>query len=96
MLILNTVGPPTNGPYPTGEVALDSSGNGWYCQTAGTPGTWIGGGASTSITVVSNAVTVPIWATNVKLVNSSDANIAVTLSTTGAIDGQKKLIPHFL
>ncbi len=42
----------------------------------------------TTVTVSSNAGTVPVTCSNAKLTNSSAATITVTLATTNAIDGQ--------
>ena len=43
MLVLNAAGPPTGGPFPTGETAIDSNGASWYCSAGGSPGTWVSG-----------------------------------------------------
>lgn len=39
-------GAPTSGTWATGDTVQDSAGALWLCTTGGTPGTWVGGGAS--------------------------------------------------
>lgn len=50
--VLSTVGSPTTGTYAVGDVVMDSAVNFYRCTSAGTPGTWTGGGNG-----VTNALT---------------------------------------
>lgn len=46
----------------------------------------------TTVTVTSNAGTVPVTASNAKFTNSSAATMTITLATTGASDGQVMIV----
>lgn len=46
----------------------------------------------TATTVAANAGTIPINVGNATFTNSSDANMTITLTTTGALDGQEKTV----
>jgi hypothetical protein len=55
-------GAPTTGTFTVGDVALDLTGYWWFCNTAGTPGSWTqmsaGGGGSVNITSPDSSITV--------------------------------------
>lgn len=50
--LLTTTGSPTTGTYAVGDVVMDSAGSFYRCTSAGTPGSWTGGGNG-----VTNALT---------------------------------------
>jgi hypothetical protein len=50
---------------------------------------------ATALTMVANAVTVPVTVNNVLITNNSSATATITLAVTGAVDGQK-LVLRFL
>jgi hypothetical protein len=83
-------------PYSGGT--LLASGGPSQAQLAGTGtigGTTYSPGSvtpSTTVTVTSNAGTVPITASVAKFVNSSAATMAITMATTGAVDGQSTTV----
>lgn len=45
-------GHPTAGVWVTGQATIDANGVAWYCQTGGTPGTWIQGSSGGAVSSV--------------------------------------------
>lgn len=69
------------------------TGETYRCVVSGggtTAGTWVADTPPThTVTVASNAGTVPVLSSDNKFTNSSAATMAITMATAGAVDGQR-------
>lgn len=84
-----TGGPPASGTWVTNDVVVDDTGAFWICTSGGTSGTWNRPGEAIS-TSTSNSPTIPI---TTQILNWTPTGTATpTITTTGAVDGQKMIV----
>lgn len=97
-------GPPTTGHYGVFDTAVDPNGVLWSCSVAGSAkagGTalFVEGGSvpigAQTVTVTTNAGTIPVTNTVSNFANTSAATMAITMAVTGAVDGQVSIVRVF-
>jgi hypothetical protein len=84
-----TGGAPASGTFATGDFITTTTGQVWICTAGGTSGTWYRANqAVLSPTVSAGAVTVTPNTCDIANITGLSATTAITISTTGAVDGQ--------